>query len=313
MVNSIAYVLSKNTYPDAYQAKLIGVEQGTQIVYAKASTLSSGNVLYADSRLTQPIYGSPSDWYGVQLLTNDSVRYAVVISTTGSITPIANPTTTTTTSTSTTTAAPATTTTTVAQTTTTSSSPTTSTTTQAVPLYYIRFNSLGDQLLVYRDYDVNPNVYNSYASSSSFRVYFSGTLEIGTQLFFDQAFTEPVLGNYTFSYTSTPSTYSVNANDVFYSLEGSYITGIVGVASALAWNSFGSNPSLPLRLTNGVLIPCEEMNQSNAQLAPGVTSFDVGVTVYSSGSPISTINYISYNGIINFLNGGSVITSQESC
>jgi hypothetical protein len=130
MAQSIAYVLSKNTYPDAYQAKLIGVEQGTQIVYASTSTLSSSNVLYADSRLTQPIYGSPSDWYGVQLLTDDSVKYAVVISTTGSITPIANPTTTTTTSTSTTTAAPATTTTTSASTTsTTSAAPTTTTTT----------------------------------------------------------------------------------------------------------------------------------------------------------------------------------------
>jgi hypothetical protein len=112
MANSIAYVLSKNAYPDAYQAELIGVYQGTQIVYATTSTLSSSNVLYADSRLTQPIYGSPSDWYGVQLLTDDAVGYAVVISTTGSITPITNPTTTTTTSTSTTTAAPATTTTT---------------------------------------------------------------------------------------------------------------------------------------------------------------------------------------------------------
>jgi hypothetical protein len=135
MAQSIAYVLSKNAYPDAYQAKLIGVYQGTQIVYASTSTLSSSNVLYADSRLTQPIYGSPSDWYGVQLLTDDAVRYAVVISTTGSITPIANPTTTSTTTvapatTSTTTAAPATTTTTSASTTsTTSTAPNTTTTT----------------------------------------------------------------------------------------------------------------------------------------------------------------------------------------
>lgn len=130
MAQSIAYVISKNSYPDGYQAKLIGVNQGTQIVYTTTGTLTSANVLYADSRLTQPIYGNPSDWYGVQLLTNESVKYAVVISTTGSITPIANPTTTTTTSTSTTTAAPATTTTTSASTTsTTSVAPATTTTT----------------------------------------------------------------------------------------------------------------------------------------------------------------------------------------
>ena len=124
MAQSIAYVLSKNTYPDAYQSKLIGVEQGTQIVYASTGTLSSSNVLYADSRLTQPIYGSPSDWYGVQLLTDDSVKYAVVISATGSITPVANPTTT-----STTTAAPTTTTTSASTTSTTSVAPSTTTTT----------------------------------------------------------------------------------------------------------------------------------------------------------------------------------------
>lgn len=96
MANSIAFVLSKNTYPDAYQANLIGVDQGTQIVYATTSTLTSANILYADSKLTQPIYGNVDDWYGVQLLTNDSVKYAISISDTGSVQPISNPTTTTT-------------------------------------------------------------------------------------------------------------------------------------------------------------------------------------------------------------------------
>ena len=104
MANSIAYVLSKNTYPDAFQANLIGVDQGTQIVYTTTSTLTTANVLYADSRLTQPIYGDGTSWYGVQLLTNTSVVYAITISESGVIainsgttTTTAAPTTTTTT------------------------------------------------------------------------------------------------------------------------------------------------------------------------------------------------------------------------
>lgn len=108
MANSIAYVLSKNTYPNPFQANLIGVNQGTQIVYTTTSTLTSANVLYADSRLTQPIYGNGTSWYGVQLLTNIAVVYPITISGSGVI-EIGSGTTTTTT---TTTAAPTTTTTT---------------------------------------------------------------------------------------------------------------------------------------------------------------------------------------------------------
>lgn len=113
MANSIAYVLSKNTYPDAFQANLIGVDQGTQIVYTTTSTLTTANVLYSDSRLTQPIYGDGTSWYGVQLLTNTSVVYPITISESGVIA-IGSGTTTTTTAapTTTTTAAPTTTTTT---------------------------------------------------------------------------------------------------------------------------------------------------------------------------------------------------------
>jgi hypothetical protein len=108
MANSIAYVLSKNTYSDAYQANLIGVNQGTQIVYATTSTLTSANKLFADSRLTQPIYGDGTSWYGVQLLTNTAVVYPITISSSGVIA-IGSATTTTST-----TAAPTTTTTTAA-------------------------------------------------------------------------------------------------------------------------------------------------------------------------------------------------------
>ena len=107
MANSIAYVLSKNTYTNPFQANLIGVNQGTQIVYATTSTLTSANKLFADSRLTQPIYGDGTSWYGVQLLTNIAVVYPITISANGTIA-IGSGTTTTTT------AAPTTTTTTAA-------------------------------------------------------------------------------------------------------------------------------------------------------------------------------------------------------
>lgn len=86
MAQSVAYVLSKNTYPDSSQAELIGVHQGTQIVYASTNTLASDDVLYADSKLTQPIYGNGTSWYGVQLLTDDTVIYAITIDDNGIIT-----------------------------------------------------------------------------------------------------------------------------------------------------------------------------------------------------------------------------------
>jgi hypothetical protein len=85
MANSIAYVLSKNTYPTAGEAYNVGVLQGTKIVYTTTSTLSNANILFADSRLTQPIYGDGTNWYGVQLLTNTAVHYAITIDGSGVI------------------------------------------------------------------------------------------------------------------------------------------------------------------------------------------------------------------------------------
>ena len=76
---AIAYILSKNLYPTAQEAYNVGVLQGTQIVYTTTSTLSSSNVLYADSRLTQPIYGDGTNWLGVSLLTDSNVKYAITI------------------------------------------------------------------------------------------------------------------------------------------------------------------------------------------------------------------------------------------
>ena len=74
-----AYVLSKNTYTSAQEAYDLGVLQGTQIVYTTSSTLSNSNILYSTSLLTQPIYGDGTSWYGIALLTNDSVKYAITI------------------------------------------------------------------------------------------------------------------------------------------------------------------------------------------------------------------------------------------
>jgi hypothetical protein len=85
MANSIAYVLSKNAYPTAQEAYNVGVLQGTKIVYTTTSTLSNTNILFADSRLTQPIYGDGTNWYGVQLLTNTAVHYAITIDGSGAI------------------------------------------------------------------------------------------------------------------------------------------------------------------------------------------------------------------------------------
>ena len=79
MANSIAYVLSKNTYPTSTEAQNVGIFQGTRVVYTTTSTLTTANVLYADSRLTQPLYGDGESWYAVQLLTDTSVNYEITI------------------------------------------------------------------------------------------------------------------------------------------------------------------------------------------------------------------------------------------
>tara|TARA_R110000868_G_scaffold356225_2_gene617763 strand:+ start:207 stop:473 length:267 start_codon:yes stop_codon:yes gene_type:complete len=85
MANSVAYVLSQNTYPTATEAYNVGVEQGTRIVYTTTSTLTTANILYTDSRLTLPITGDGTSWYGVQLLTNTAVKYAITIDSSAAI------------------------------------------------------------------------------------------------------------------------------------------------------------------------------------------------------------------------------------
>jgi len=165
MANSYAFVLSKNTYPDAWQANFLGVDQGTMIVYASTDTLSSSTVLFADSRLTQPIYGNPDLWLGAQLLTDDSVKYAVAIGGSGGIDPVSNPTTTTSsTSTSTT------------STTSTSTSTTTTTTQSAFSETAIgNFNS----------FDACSGVGNNLT------IYHSGSLGVGSALYMDAGLTVP--------------------------------------------------------------------------------------------------------------------------
>lgn len=80
MANSIAYVLSKNTYPTAAEANNIAVNQGTRIVYTTTATLTNANILYTDNRLTQPIYGDGSSWYGIKLLDRTGIKYEITIS-----------------------------------------------------------------------------------------------------------------------------------------------------------------------------------------------------------------------------------------
>ena len=86
MANSVAYVLSHNTYPTALEAATVGIKQGTRVVYATTSTLTTANLLYGDSRLTQPVFGDGTSWYAVALLTNQSgVNYVITIDSGGAI------------------------------------------------------------------------------------------------------------------------------------------------------------------------------------------------------------------------------------
>jgi hypothetical protein len=85
MANLIAYVLSKNTYPTASEAGNVATAQGTQIVYATTSTLTTSNELYSSSKSKQPVYGDGTNWYGVHLLTDTAVDYVITIDNDGVI------------------------------------------------------------------------------------------------------------------------------------------------------------------------------------------------------------------------------------
>jgi hypothetical protein len=82
---SYAYVLSHNGYQTAGEAYNIGILQGTRIVYATTNTLTTSNILYGDSKLTQQVLGDGTSWYGIALLTNQSVKYAITIDNLGVI------------------------------------------------------------------------------------------------------------------------------------------------------------------------------------------------------------------------------------
>jgi len=85
MANSIGYLLSLNPYSTGAEATAEGVSQGGRVVYATTDTLSTSNLLYGDSRLTQPVFGLANNYYSFQLLTNKSVKYVITFSSTGAI------------------------------------------------------------------------------------------------------------------------------------------------------------------------------------------------------------------------------------
>lgn len=190
---------------------------------------------------------------------------------------------------------------------------TTSTTTQGVNLTYFYRNDNNTVALTYRNYDLDPNTYYIY-NFSGYPVYYLGSIGIGTQFFYDQALTQPAVGSYIILCLPIIQSYTVPANSMFYQLDSTgTIVSEVGVTSNLAWNQFGNNPSLKSRVQYD-LVPCNEMYLSGFMLAPGVTTINVGTTVYTSpGQVFSNWNYLSYNETINILNGGSTVLSQQSC
>jgi len=195
MANSYAYVLSANKYPDAFQANLIGTQQGTIIVYAAAETLSSGDVLFTDSKLTQPVYGDPAEWYGVQLLTNTSVKYPITIGVDNEIV-----------------VGSGTTTTTAGPTTTTTAGPTTTTTTAAVaPTEYTRAYYLNETNACTSTTDGSITFYST--ANPNLNV---GAPNDGKTVFTNIELTVPVTEGYVLTFGSPmfPAKYTVLANGV---------------------------------------------------------------------------------------------------
>jgi hypothetical protein len=82
---SFAYVLSQNTYDSALEAYNVGILQGTRIVYTTTATLTNANILYTDSRLTQPIVGDGTSWYGIAVLNDQADKDAITIDGSGVI------------------------------------------------------------------------------------------------------------------------------------------------------------------------------------------------------------------------------------
>lgn len=190
---------------------------------------------------------------------------------------------------------------------------TTSTTTQGVTSTYIYFNDNSANAFTYRNYDVNPNVYYLLNNINGYPVYYQGSIGLGTQFFYNQALTQPV-ESYKALFLPVNQSPTAPANSIFYQLDSTgTIVSEIGTVSSLSYNQFGNNPSLRSRIQND-LVPCDQMYLSGFALAPGVTSIGVGVTVYGGiGNLFSSWNYLTYNGTVYVLNGGSVVLSQQAC
>ena len=80
-----AYVISKNIFPTASEAYISGRSQGTTIVYATTPTLTSSNLFYSTSALTQPIYGDGTSWYSAKRLDGTGPDYALQINGAGAL------------------------------------------------------------------------------------------------------------------------------------------------------------------------------------------------------------------------------------
>jgi hypothetical protein len=82
---SYAYLLSQPT-PNLGEAYNSSLQNGAKVVYASTDNQGGVQKFFGDSRLTLPVYGNGTDWYGFRLLSQPSNNvYACTISSTGSV------------------------------------------------------------------------------------------------------------------------------------------------------------------------------------------------------------------------------------
>lgn len=187
---------------------------------------------------------------------------------------------------------------------------TTSTTTEGVKSIYFYRNDNNTNFLVYRNYDVDPNSYYLF-SPYGITVYYRGSIGIGTQFFTDQALTQP-LESWKAIFLPT-QTYNAPSDSIFYQLDSTgTIVSEIGVVANIAWNQLGGNSSSYSRVQLD-LVPCNEMYPNGFMLEPGITTPSIGTTLYNGTNPFNYWNYLSYNGLIYVLNGGSTVLSIQSC
>lgn len=135
----------------------------------------------------------------------------------------------------------------------------------------------------------------------------------GLQLYTDFNLTNPYLDSNTWLSEGVSMTYTFPpiSNNPVYQLTNGIVDFQTGVVSQYAYNVLNDTG------VQSSAVPCNQFYGNGIVLSPGVTTLDVGVTVYNGwgGSSWSNLGwpYLTDQTYIYTVNGSSVITTKELC